>query len=113
MYEIVRDWEIGSTGPDGQPRAYYRHSKAHRRARHAPGGATRRPSSPPARLVDLYTYAGEKGVSKCSGGRRGAAALGAGVGWRGLLLLPLLLPQPLWLRPPAGFEPTLPAGRLP
>ena len=83
MYEIVGDWEIGSTGPrhaDHRPPANER-PRALMRATHAPGGATRRPSSPPAHLVEFNTWpAREERVCARAGGapRR---LCGAGAGW--------------------------------
>ncbi len=65
MYEIVRDWEIGSTGPDGLATGLLetlRRTGAPDTPRAAPLHA---PAAPP---VDLNTCAGEDGVRMAQAG---------------------------------------------
>ena len=98
MYEIVGDWEIGSTGP-GHPD--HRPTKDLGRwcAPHTPRAAPRdAPAAcPPTRLTCTPGRRGRGEYVLGREARRGGYGAGTGRGGQPPLLL--LLPQPLWLRP--------------
>ena len=78
MHEIVRDWEILSTGPGGLAMGL----QETLRRTCAPNTTHAAPRSAPAAHAPAQSLStpvqGTGGVSVCSGGRRGAAAMGRG-----------------------------------